>query len=73
MTMPFYILSSGMCPVIYILYAVFNNGQIYLRFPLPRRGTPWIPSLFCKVRGYEGQEKIVIGDEALLILEANPK
>jgi len=41
------------------------------RFPLPRRGTPWIPSLFCKVRGYEGQDKIVIGDEALLILEAS--
>ena len=41
------------------------------RLPLPRRGIPWVPSLFCKVKDYEGQDKIVIGDEALLILEAS--
>lgn len=45
--------------------------MLHNRLPLPRRGTPWVPSLFCKVKGYEEQDEIVIGDEALLILEAS--
>lgn len=41
------------------------------RQPLPRESVPWVPSLLCRIEGVDGQEEIVIGDEALAVLEAN--